>query len=240
MLGNSLRGIGPRQRSLAYQSCIVPILQYGSALWYTPGGTGVIKHVKQMERVHSFAMSWITGTFRTTPLGARSLIAGIPPLRVLLDLRFRGLQARLTTLDDSHIARAAWSLRWLNPKIRDVRPRTRPRHLPSDNPIERLATDLIREQFDPYHPLTRPGDRVVDKFADFISIDVYSPKRVLPSFALSSLISQQSSCHSTRRDGRLFTQMGPFGMIPPKAPILSLVIIKAPGPPHLEPVPPPS
>ena len=143
MLGNSLRGISPKQRSLAYQSCIVPILQYGSALWYAPGGTGVIKHVKRMERVHSFAMSWITGTFRTTPLGTRSLIAGIPPLRILPDLRFRGLQAQLTTLDDSHIAHAAWSLRWLNPRIRDIRPRTRPQHLPSDNPIERLATDLI-------------------------------------------------------------------------------------------------
>ncbi|KAF8670802.1 hypothetical protein AX14_005792 [Amanita brunnescens Koide BX004] len=40
MLGNSLRGIGPKQRSLAYQSCVLPILQYGSALWYAPGGTG--------------------------------------------------------------------------------------------------------------------------------------------------------------------------------------------------------
>ena len=98
MLGNSLRGIGPKQRSLAYQACVLPILQYGSALWYAPGGTGVIKHVKRMERVHSFAMGWIMGTFRTTPLGARGLIAGIPPLRILLDLRFHGLKARLTTL----------------------------------------------------------------------------------------------------------------------------------------------
>ncbi|KAF8662774.1 hypothetical protein AX14_007014 [Amanita brunnescens Koide BX004] len=69
MLGNSLCGIGPKQRSLAYQSCVLSILQYGSALWYAPGGIGVVKHVKRMERVHSFAMGWITGTFKSTPLG---------------------------------------------------------------------------------------------------------------------------------------------------------------------------
>ena len=201
MLGNSLRGIGPKQRSLAYQSCVLPILQYGSALWYAPGGTGVVKHVKRMERVHSFAMGWITGTFRTTPLGARGLIAGIPPLRILLDLRFRGLQARLTTLDDCHIARTAWSLRWLNPRIRNVRPRTRPRHLPPDNPIERLATDLVREQFIPYHALSRPGDRVIDRFADLIVIDSFSPKKGSSLFKawVSNLAKVISELHSSGR-----------------------------------------
>ncbi|KAF8673613.1 hypothetical protein AX14_005342 [Amanita brunnescens Koide BX004] len=98
MLGNSLRGIGPKQRALSYQACVLPILTYGSALWYASGGSGVIKHIKRMERVHSFAMGWITGTFRTTPLGARGVIAGIPPLHITLNLRFRGLQVRLSTL----------------------------------------------------------------------------------------------------------------------------------------------
>ena len=49
MLGNSIHGIGPKQRSLAYQACILPVLQYGSALWYAPGGIGVVKHVKRLE-----------------------------------------------------------------------------------------------------------------------------------------------------------------------------------------------
>ena len=177
MLGNSIRGIGPRQRSLAYQACVLPILNYGSALWYAPFGTGVIKHVKRMERVHNFALSWITGTFRTTPLSARGVIAGIPPLRIILDLRFRGLQARLSTLDDYHIAHSSRSLRWIDPKIRTVRPKLRPQHLPTDNPLDRLATSDIREQFSTSHPLSRPGDRVIDLFSDRISIDSYSPKK---------------------------------------------------------------
>ena len=177
MLGNSIHGIGPKQRSLAYQACILPVLQYGSALWYAPGGIGVVKHVKRLERIHSYTMGWITGAFRTTPLGARGIIAGIPPLRILLDLRFHSLQAQLTTLGDSHITHTVWSQRWVNPRIRGVRPRTRPRHLPPNNPCEHLVTDLVREQFLPHHPLSRPGDRVADRFTDYITIDTYSPKK---------------------------------------------------------------
>ena len=146
-------------------------------------------------------MGWITGTFRTTPLGARGLIAGIPPLRILLDLHFHGLKAWLTTLDDYHIVRTAWSLRWLNPRIRNIRPRTRPRHLPSNNPIEHLATNAVREQFLPYHPLSRPGDRVADIFTNFITIDAYSPKKGSSLFKawLSDLAKDISTLHSSGR-----------------------------------------
>ncbi|KAF8669597.1 hypothetical protein AX14_005999 [Amanita brunnescens Koide BX004] len=201
MLGNSIHGISPKQHSLAYQACVLPVLQYGSALWYAPGGIGVIKHVKCLERVHSHTMGWITGVFHTTPLGARGIIAGIPPLRILLDLRFHGLQARLSTLSDSHITRTVWSQRWINPRVRDIRPRTRPRHLPSDNPCERLATDLVREQFLPHHPLSRPGNRVSDLFMDHITINTYSPKKGSTLFKAwcSDLTVTISALHSSGR-----------------------------------------
>ena len=201
MLGNSIRGIGPKQRALGYQACVLPVLTYGSALWHAPQGVGVIKHVKHMERVHSFAMGWITGTFRTTPTGARGVIAGIPPLRIILDLRFRGYQARLTTLDDRHICRTTWSHRWINPKIRNIRPRSRPRHLPSDNPLERLATDAVREQFLPFHASSRPGDRLLDTFSHRITIDAYSPKKGTSLFKawLSDLAKSIAQLHSSNR-----------------------------------------
>ena len=150
------------------------------------------------ERVHSFAMGWITGTFRTTPTGARGVIAGIPPLRIILDLRLRGLQARLTTLDDRHIARTTWSLRWINPKIRQTQPRTRPRHLPSDNPLERLATDAVREQFLPFHASSLPGGRVIDIFHNRLLVDTYSPKKGSSLFKawLSDLAKSIALLHS--------------------------------------------
>ena len=175
MLGNSIRGIGPKQRSLGYQACILPVLTYGSALWHAPQGVGVIKLIKRMERVHSFAMGWITGAFHTTPIGARGVIASIPPLRIILDLHFHGYQARLMTLDDRHICRTTWSHCWIHPKIREARPRTRPRHLPSDNPLERLATDAVCEQFMPFHASACPGDQLIDLFSDRLFIDSYSP-----------------------------------------------------------------
>ncbi|KAF8652841.1 hypothetical protein AX14_008332 [Amanita brunnescens Koide BX004] len=177
MLGNSIRGIGPKQRSLAYQACVLPILSYGLALWYAPQGVGITRHVKRMERVHSFALGWITGSFRTSPIGARRVIAGIPPLLIIFDLRFHGLRARLTTLDDSHIASSSRSLRWTDPRIRSIRPRSRPRHLPNDNPLTRLATDDVREQFLPFHATAHPGCRIPDLFPHLVAIDAYSPKK---------------------------------------------------------------
>ncbi|KAF8700287.1 hypothetical protein AX14_000808 [Amanita brunnescens Koide BX004] len=201
MLGNSIRGIGPKQRSLAYQTCVLPILSYGLALWYAPQGVGVIRHLKRMERVHAFALGWITGSFRTSPIGARGVIAGIPPLRIIFDLRFHGLRARLTTLDDYHIASSRRSLRWTDPRIRSIRPRSRPRHLPSDNPLTRLATDDVREQFFPYHITARPGHRICDRFPHLVLIDAYSPKKNSTLFKawLRDLSASISTLHSSGR-----------------------------------------
>ncbi|KAF8697547.1 hypothetical protein AX14_001349 [Amanita brunnescens Koide BX004] len=96
MLGNSVRGIGPRQRSHAYQACVLSVLTYGLPLWYAMWGRGVIRLVKRMERVHSYALKWITGTFHTSPIGSRELVAGIPPLKIILNMRLQGMTAPLS------------------------------------------------------------------------------------------------------------------------------------------------
>ena len=201
MLGNSVRSIGPKQRSLAYQGCILPILTYGSALWYAPQGVGVSRHLRCMERVHSFALNWITGTFWSTPLGARGVIAGIPPLRIILDLRFHGLKARITTLGDYHIVHSSQSQRWTNPALRNAKPKSRPRHLPDDNPLTRLTTDEVRKQFAPFHKISRPGTRILDVFSDRITVNAYSPKKGLSSFKawLRDLATSISSLHTSSR-----------------------------------------
>ena len=123
MLGNSVRGIGPQQRSHAYQACVLSVLTYGLPLWYAMWGTGVIRLVKKMERVHSYALRWITGTFHTSPIGSRELVAGIPPLKIILNMRLQGLTARLSSLGDEHSLTRSLALRWLPKAISTTAPR---------------------------------------------------------------------------------------------------------------------
>ncbi|KAF8703921.1 hypothetical protein AX14_014102 [Amanita brunnescens Koide BX004] len=177
MLGNSVRGIGPRQRAHAYQACVLSVLTYGLALWYTTWGAGVIRLVKKMERVHSYALGWVIGAFRTSPVGSRELIAGIPPLKIILNMRLRGTTARLLSLGENHALYRTWTLRWLPKALSHTPPRRRARHLPTDNPLMRLSATSVKEQFFPHHPIARPGERVADIYADRILFDLSAPKR---------------------------------------------------------------
>ncbi|KAF8697279.1 hypothetical protein AX14_001381 [Amanita brunnescens Koide BX004] len=183
MLGSSVRGIGPKQRSHAYQACALSVLTYGLALWYAMWGRGVIKLVKKMERVHNYALGWITGSFRTSPIGAQELVAGIPPLKIILNMRLQGTIARLTSLGENHSLSRSQTLKWLPTAILKTPPRQRARHLPSDNPLLRLSTSAIREQFMPFHPISRPGDRVADIFPHRIFFEMSTPKRSSKHFA---------------------------------------------------------
>ena len=183
MLGSSVRGIGPKQCAHAYQACALSVLMYGLPLWYAMWGQGVIKLVKKLERVHNYALGWITGSFRTSPIGSREIIAGIPPLKVILNMRLHGMAARLITLGENHSLSQMWALRWLPAAISNVPPQRRAQHLPSDNPLLRLSTSAVREQFMPFHPISRPGNHVSDIFSDRIFFELSAPKRSSKLFA---------------------------------------------------------
>ncbi|KAF8697670.1 hypothetical protein AX14_001310 [Amanita brunnescens Koide BX004] len=182
MLGNSIRGLGPQQRSHAYQACVLSVLTYGLPLWYAMWGAGTIRLVKKMERVHSYALRWITGTFHTSPIGSRELVAGIPPLKIILNLRLQGTAARITSLGEEHSLSRSLALRWLPNAISSTTPRRRARHLPTDNPLSWLSTSAVKEQFMPFHPISRPGERVSDLFSDRVFFDLSAPKRASKLF----------------------------------------------------------
>ncbi|KAF8662009.1 hypothetical protein AX14_007127, partial [Amanita brunnescens Koide BX004] len=182
MLGNSVCGIGPKQRAHAYQACVLSVLTYGLALWYTTWGAGVIRLVKKMERVHSYALGWVVGAFRTSPVGSRELIAGIPPLKIILNMRLQGTIARILSLGENHSLYRAWTLRWLPTAISRTTPRRRARHLPTDNPLTRLSATTVREQFFPHHPAARPGERITDVYAHRLFFDLSTPKRASKFF----------------------------------------------------------
>ncbi|KAF8675654.1 hypothetical protein AX14_005044, partial [Amanita brunnescens Koide BX004] len=71
MLGSSIRGLGTLQKRHAYQACALPVLTYGLPLWFAEDGAGVRSRLTKINKVHSHACKWITGCFRTTPIGAR-------------------------------------------------------------------------------------------------------------------------------------------------------------------------
>ncbi|KAF8697770.1 hypothetical protein AX14_001185 [Amanita brunnescens Koide BX004] len=90
MLGSSIRGLGTLQKRHLYQACVILVLTYGLPLWFAHDGVGVKKFLLRINKVHSHACKWIVGCFRTTPIGAREVITGLPPLVLLLNSLLHG------------------------------------------------------------------------------------------------------------------------------------------------------
>ncbi|KAF8658928.1 hypothetical protein AX14_007678 [Amanita brunnescens Koide BX004] len=140
-------------------------------------GVGVIRLVKRMEQVHSYALGWVIGAFRTSPVGSREIVAGIPPLKIILNMCLQGMTARLLSLGEHHTLYCAWTLRWLPHTISRTPPRRRARHLPTNNPLIRLLAPEVREQFFPHHPIAQPGEWVSDIYSNQIFFDLSAPKK---------------------------------------------------------------
>ena len=177
MLGSSIHGLGTLQKRHAYQACALPVLTYGLPLWFAEDGAGVRSRLNKLNKVHSHACKWITGCFRTTPIGAREVIAGLPPLVTLLNAQLHGFRARITALPPNHILCTAMTQKWTNPAYASISRKTRPAHLPSDVPFRRLRTYHVQEQFEHASDLQRPGHRVLDIFSSRITVDTYSPAK---------------------------------------------------------------
>jgi ribonuclease HI len=178
MLGNSTGGLGPCSRLLVLKACVLPILLYGLPLWYAEWGRGVIKHVKHMSRVQNYAVKWITGSFRTSPIGSLDLISGIPPLKVTCNIRIIRYMARIASLPDNHMLKEAWQVDQPHKWLAGLHFRRCPKNLPSDNPLQRLCTDKIKEQFFEYHEANRPGTRVCDLYPERVIIhNMHHPKK---------------------------------------------------------------
>ena len=90
-----------------------------------------------------------------------------------------GYVAHIHTLPDNHLLKRAWGQDTLPSQLHHFRPRRRPRHLPSDNPLACLRrTNFISEQFNEFNPTNRPGCRVVDLFPTrFDYLHLNAPKK---------------------------------------------------------------
>ena len=66
MLGNSAQGLSADNKRALYRSCVIPIMTYGSDLWFFDG-TRVKGLLDQLRRTQYSAGIWITGAFHTSP-----------------------------------------------------------------------------------------------------------------------------------------------------------------------------
>jgi hypothetical protein len=70
MLSNTVRG-------LSQSPCVVPVMSYASAVWWT----GKKTHEKALERVQRRALRLICTAFKTSPIHALQIEASTPPIR---------------------------------------------------------------------------------------------------------------------------------------------------------------
>ena len=82
LLGNSIHGLDLLNWRKVYNALIIPVLTYGTQVWYTGHRQkGLIAHLQtaQNEGLHK-----MTGVFKTTPIDPLHNLIGIPPISYLL------------------------------------------------------------------------------------------------------------------------------------------------------------
>ncbi|KAF8632772.1 hypothetical protein AX14_010799, partial [Amanita brunnescens Koide BX004] len=112
----------------------------------------------------------------------KEMIAGLPPLGIILNQCLHRYRAHAAALLPSHIICATMTNKWANPAYSHVSPKTRPAHLPSNDLPKRIHTHMIRKQFDYHNPVQQPGSRVLDLFHNCIVVDTYLPKKMSDHF----------------------------------------------------------
>ncbi|CAA7263688.1 unnamed protein product [Cyclocybe aegerita] len=179
MLGNSTRGLSPKQHRLLYRSCVVPIATYGYHLWYFDGARnkGVMNQLKRMQRK---AALWITGAFCTSPTGGLEALAGLIPVHLMLKKLATRAVYRVATLSDTHplhfmmgeglLKRAephAHSAMLMTPAMQG---KVKSTVMEVDKRVHTLT-----ESFEPFAPEARPGDWLLDRYADRLHFDKCDP-----------------------------------------------------------------
>ncbi|CAA7264656.1 unnamed protein product [Cyclocybe aegerita] len=179
MLGNSTRGLSPKQQRLLYRSCVVPIATYGSHLWYFDG-THNKGAMNQLKRMQQKAALWITGAFRTSPTGSLEALAGLIPVHLMLKKLAMCAVYHVATLSDTHPLRSMMGkglLKRAEPHTRSAALMTPALQGKVKSTVmevdERIHT--LTESFEPFAPEAHPSDRLLNCFADHLHFDERDP-----------------------------------------------------------------
>ena len=173
MLGNSCGGMSPSMKALVYKSCCLPILTYGLPLWYRIDGKGVLRKTILMKKCQSMAVRWITGGFRTTPIGAMEILSGIPPLIVNMNMLLKRSGIRYRTLHEEHLVKRTIETPFFYTAKKFKRESLQG---PPRNPLTNIRQiyQQVDETFAPFHDTNIRGARLMDKFANRIKFEHFN------------------------------------------------------------------
>ncbi|RXW14339.1 hypothetical protein EST38_g11512 [Candolleomyces aberdarensis] len=180
MLGNSTRGLSPRNKRILYRACVVPIATYGHRLWYFEGAKvkGVLKSLNSMQRK---AALWITGAFRTSPTGGVESLAGLPPISLHIQKLSQRAIYRTATLSDTHPLRSLFKgehAKAANPALGAACWMSRDRQRNVRDAITETSAKLgtLTETYSPCAEENTPGLRLMDRHHERVTFNSFDPK----------------------------------------------------------------
>ncbi|PPQ95011.1 hypothetical protein CVT25_000353, partial [Psilocybe cyanescens] len=171
MLGSSTRGLRPVQKCVLYCTCVLPIVTYGFRLWYFAAARckDALHHLSTMQ---CYAALCITGAFRTSPTGGVEALAGLPPINLLLRCLSERADYQLATLTPTHPVRAflsRFNCSTITPHPSlSIQTMSEPGIFRTSGTLFESDTNVLAltETLLPMYPLSRPGVRLIDRFAD--------------------------------------------------------------------------
>jgi hypothetical protein len=83
VLGNSIRGLSMANWRLVLNAVCLPVLAYGSQLWYLMGAAKGL--INMVQRVQNNMVKQVTGAFRTAPRGALLHITRMMPMKFYIE-----------------------------------------------------------------------------------------------------------------------------------------------------------
>jgi hypothetical protein len=155
---------------MLYCTCVLPIATYGSRLWLYEGAA-MKGSLDSLHKIQRRACLWITGTFKTSPMGAAEILVGVPLIRLHVKKLVEWSHIHTCMLQASHAFRRLvdrdhkFSIKTLKGQINgDLK-----------SPITEawLNLDFSSLDFDP-NRFTQPGLCPKDLYHRYIVYDIVS------------------------------------------------------------------
>ncbi|QRW18672.1 Reverse transcriptase (RNA-dependent DNA polymerase) [Rhizoctonia solani] len=99
MLANTQRGLTIKHARILYLTCVIPILTYGSPLWFL--GRRQKSLLEPLRKVQNQGLRWLLGAFKTTPIPCLEHLASIPPIHITCQKLIMNYSAKLRTIPKS-------------------------------------------------------------------------------------------------------------------------------------------